>query len=253
MDDLPDASFADLCAAAKRITVLTGAGVSTECGVPDFRSPGSPWLLHKPIAFADFLADPATRAEAWRRKFAIDDVHGHVEPGRCHDAMKHLADSGRLVSVVTQNIDGLHRKAGLSDRYLIELHGNGTFARCLSCGRRFELAAVRAHLEQTGRSLDCRCGGFVKSATIAFGQSLEARVIEAAVEAATTCDLFVAVGTSLVVRPAATLPLLAKRSGATLAIVNREATPLDSDADHLFPGEAGDVLCGIKGLPEHMR
>jgi NAD-dependent deacetylase len=244
MLDRPDALpfLAELCAASRRITVLTGAGISTECGVPDFRSPGSPWLVHKPIGFEEFLADPAARAESWRRKFAMDDLYRGARPGRCHHALTRLAHSGRLVAVATQNIDGLHQAAGLDDHRLIELHGNGTFARCLSCDERFELADVRRHLDTTGEALDCTCGGFVKSATIAFGQALDRAVIEAAARSARACDLFLAVGSSLVVRPAASLPLLARDSGAVLVIINREPTPLDVAAHHVLRADAGDCL-----------
>ena len=233
-----------LCADARRIIVLTGAGVSTESGVPDFRSPGSPWLLHKPIGFAEFLASPLARVEAWRRKFAMDDIYSHAKPGRSHRALVRMASTGRLVAVITQNIDGLHQAAGLDGERLIELHGNGTFARCLSCERRFELVDVRRHLDATAAALECPCGGFIKSATIAFGQPLRAETIDQAVAVARACDLFVAIGSSLVVRPAASLPMIAQAAGATLAIVNREATPLDAHADHVMRCDAGDALLG---------
>ena len=234
--------LSDLWAQAGRVVFLTGAGVSTESGVPDFRSPGSPWRVHKPIAFPDFLAEPALRAEAWRRKFATDDSSRGARPGRSHRAVAALAASKRLDAVITQNIDGLHQAGGLAPETLIELHGNGTFARCLSCGIPFALGPIRTHLEATGEAPVCSCGGFVKSATIAFGQSLHPAVIAAATRAARTCDLMIAVGSSLVVRPAATLPLLARSHGAVLVIVNRTETPLDSEAHAVIRGEAGDVL-----------
>ncbi|MCW6507571.1 SIR2 family NAD-dependent protein deacylase [Lichenifustis flavocetrariae] len=243
--------LAILCAEARRIVVLTGAGISTECGVPDFRSPGSPWLVHKPIGFADFLASPATRAEAWRRKFAMDDIYRDAKPGRGHRALVRMASTGRLVAVITQNIDGLHQAAGLDDDRLIELHGNGTFARCLGCERRFELVDVRQHLDETGMALDCGCGGFVKSATVAFGQPLRTGTIERAVAVARTCDLFVAIGSSLVVRPAASLPLVAQAAGAALVIVNREPTPLDGQADCVIHCDAGDALIGAAEILEN--
>ena len=230
---------------ARRITVLTGAGVSTGSGVPDFRSPGSPWLIHKPITYPEFLSGPAMRAEAWRRKFAMDDIYAGARPNRAHEAMVRLDAAGRLVAVVTQNIDGLHAAAGLAPERLVELHGNGTFARCLNCGQRYELADVRRHLDETGEALDCACGGFVKSATIAFGQPLAPAVLDRAVAVARGCDLFIAAGSSLVVRPAATLPRLARSAGATLAVLNREPTPLDAEADHVFRCDAGDGLSAL--------
>ena len=239
--------LAALAQAARRITVLTGAGVSTESGVPDFRSPGSPWRIHKPIGYAEFLSGPAMRAEAWRRKFAMDDLYRDARPNRAHAAMVRLETAGRLVAVITQNIDGLHDAAGLSPERLVELHGNGTYARCLSCGDRYELSEVRRHLDATAEALDCRCGGFVKSATIAFGQPLAPADLNRALKAAQGCDLFVAAGSSLVVRPAATLPEIAKANGAVLAILNREATPLDARADHVFRCEAG---LGLEALAD---
>ncbi|MDX7952523.1 Sir2 family NAD-dependent protein deacetylase [Lichenihabitans sp. Uapishka_5] len=237
--------LAELARSARRITVLTGAGVSTESGVPDFRSPGSPWLVHKPIGYAEFLSGAEVRAEAWRRKFAMDDIYRDARPNRAHAALARLDGLGRLVAVVTQNIDGLHAAAGLAPSRLVELHGNGTYAHCLTCGQHFELATVRRHLEATGCALDCACGGFIKSATVAFGQTLPTATLQRAVAAAKGCDLFVAVGSSLVVRPAATLPQIAQAHGAVLVILNREATPLDPAADHLFRCDAGDGLLAL--------
>jgi NAD-dependent deacetylase len=243
--DGPD-RLAALVAQARRITVLTGAGISTECGVPDFRSPASPWRRYPPMALKDFLASPAMRAEAWRRKFAMDDLYRHAQPGRCHAALVAFAEAGRLEAVVTQNIDGLHTSAGLPPDRLVELHGNGTFARCLDCGTRFELAPVRAHLDRTGEALTCGCGGAVKSASIAFGQKLDPAVLARAVAAAEGCDLFIAIGSSLVVRPAATLPLIAKAAGAVLVVVNRDPTPLDQQADLAIRCDAGDALVAAR-------
>ena len=227
------------------LTVLTGAGLSTECGVPDFRTPGSPWLVNKPIDFATFMADPAMRIEAWRRKFVMDDLYRGAQPGRGHRALTSLAEAGRLEAVVTQNIDGLHQAGGLVPERLIELHGNGTYARCLSCGARHELRAVRAAFEQSGAAPTCHCGGIVKSATVSFGETIAPERIEAAVAATRACDAFLAVGSSLVVRPAASFPLLAKRNGARLIIVNREPTPIDGLADHVVRADVGTFLATL--------
>lgn len=235
-------AFAGLGSNRHRLTVLTGAGVSTESGVPDFRSPGSPWKTYPPIGFAEWLSDPVIRAEAWRRKFAMDDTYNGAKPSRSHTALARLAERHLVRALVTQNIDGLHQAAGFPTDRLVELHGNGTFARCLTCGRRLELLDVRRRFEQTGEAPVCSCGGLVKSGTVAFGQSLDPALIEAAVQAARDCDIFLAIGSSLVVRPAAQLPLLAKESGATLVIVNREPTPLDASADLVVRADAGDTL-----------
>lgn len=229
----------------RRLTVLTGAGVSTESGVPDFRSPGSPWRRYPPIGFRDFLSDPCLRAEAWRRKFAMDDLYAGARPGRSHEALVTLSARGLVRSVVTQNIDGLHQAAGLDPDRLVELHGNGTFARCLDCRRRFKLAPLRERFQASGEAPVCGCGGLVKSATVAFGQSVDPVVLTAAIDAARSCDVFLVVGSSLVVRPAALLPGLAKKAGAALAIVNREPTPLDDVADVALQADAGNVLSAL--------
>lgn len=235
--------LAEWIAEAERITAFTGAGVSTECGIPDFRSADSPWRVHKPIPFADFLAEEAARVEAWKRKFAIDDVHGEVSPGRVHRILAQWATQDRVGAVITQNIDDLHRRAGTPEDRLVELHGNGSFAACLDCGLRHELPAMRAFIARTGRSPVCdACEGLVKSATIAFGQSMPPEPMRRARRASLDCDLFLVLGSSLVVRPAAAFPEIAKQAGARLVIVNRDPTPLDAVADLIVRDDVGDVL-----------
>ncbi len=236
---------------ASRITAFTGAGVSTECGVPDFRSPGSPWRVHKPIRFADFLASEDTRLEAWRRKFAIDDVHGEVQPGRVHRTLADWVRQGRVGAVITQNIDGLHERAGVPQERVIELHGNGTYAACLDCKARVELAHVRRCIAETGRPPVCEaCGGLVKSATIAFGQAMPAESMRRARSETLDCDLFIALGSSLLVRPAAAFPEIAKQAGAALVIVNLEPTPLDDIADLVVRADVGEVMQHVAGALE---
>lgn len=225
-----------------RIAALTGAGVSTECGVPDFRSADSPWRRYPPIPFDLWLSSPAVRAEAWRRKFALDDTAAGSRPGRTHRALARLAAAGRVAAVVTQNIDGLHQAAGLPAGRLVELHGNGTYAHCLSCGARHELAALRHDFNRCGTAPVCACGGLVKAATVAFGQPIPPEALARALDAACRCDLFLVLGSSLVVRPAARLPLLAKQAGARLVIVNREPTPLDEHADLVVRGDVGTAM-----------
>ena len=238
-------ALARLMGSARRITVFTGAGLSTECGVPDFRSPDSPWRVNRPIDFRSFLADPAVRAEAWRRKFAMDDLYAHAAPGRGHLALARMALEGRLVAIITQNIDGLQQAAGLSAEHLIELHGNGTFARCLSCGLRHELEPIRRCFEATGSPPFCGCGGIVKSASIAFGQPLGTDELRRSTEAALSCDLMLILGSTLLVRPAAQFPVLAKRNGASLAIVNHDPTPLDDAADLVIRDDIGAILSSL--------
>lgn len=228
---------------ARVVVAFTGAGISTESGVPDFRSPGSPWLKNKPIDFQDFVASENARCEAWRRKFVMDDLCRDAGPGRGHQALATLVRQGKSPGIITQNIDGLHQVAGIPDENVVELHGNGTYATCLACGLRHELGDVRRDFEATGRAPVCRsCGGMVKSATISFGQAMPADAMRRARELTLACDLFLAIGSSLVVYPAAGFPVLAKRNGARLVILNREPTELDPLADLVIAGEIGPVL-----------
>ena len=231
-----------LRAAGRDLVVLTGAGLSTESGVPDYRSPGSPWKRNQPIDYRAFMADPTMRTEAWRRKFAMDDLYHGLPPARGHYALADMATAGRLLAVITQNIDGLHQAAGLPATLLVELHGNGTYARCLSCGTRMELGEARRRFVTTGAAPLCDCGGIVKSATVSFGEALDPARVSAAIRAAQACRAFLAIGSSLVVRPAATFPVLAKHAGAHLVVVNREPTPLDEIADHVVRAEVGEFL-----------
>jgi len=240
--------LASILRQARRIVAFTGAGISTESGVPDFRSPGSPWTANRPIPFDQYMASGEARAEAWRRKFAMDDLYRHARPGPGHMALVALHAAGRLRAVVTQNIDNLHQASGLPPDRVIELHGNGTHARCLSCDLRHELDWVRPRFEATGVAPACRhCGGIVKSATVSFGQAMPEDALRQAMAAAGDCDLLLAIGSSLVVQPAARIPLIAQREGAVLAIINREATPLDAVADLVVRGEIGPILTAATG------
>jgi NAD-dependent deacetylase len=246
MTDPLATSMAALRAMVEESGVLvgfTGAGISTESGVPDFRSPGSPWLENKPISFDLFLKSEEARREAWRRKFAMDDLYRDARPNRGHRALASLVGSGRMPGVITQNIDGLHQAAGIAEHQVIELHGNGTYAVCLSCGRRYDLGWVRTRFEKTGDAPVCEtCGGIIKSATISFGQAMPEEAMRRALKLTLSCDLFLVLGSSLVVYPAASFPLMAKENGARLAIVNREPTPLDDAADLVIRAEIGQIL-----------
>lgn len=222
---------------------FTGAGISTESGVPDFRSPNSPWMRNKPIPFEHFVQSAEARREAWRRKFVMDDLYRDAKPSRGHLGLASLVASGRMPSVITQNIDGLHQASGLSEEQVIELHGNGTYAKCLSCGDRHELGWIRSHFEASGDPPECvRCGGILKSATISFGQAMPETPMRQAQKLMVVCDLCLVVGSSLVVYPAAAFPAFAKENGARLVIVNREPTPLDDMADLVIHEEIGSVL-----------
>lgn len=234
---------------AKNIVVFTGAGISTESGIPDFRSPGGLWTKMSPINFVDFLKSPEMRREAWRRKFEIDKTIVAAEPNKGHMAIAKLVDMGKVSHVITQNIDNLHQNSGVPTEKVIELHGNGTYAKCLDCGRHHELDEVRALYEASdGPPVCVSCGGIVKSATISFGQSMPEREMRRAEEATLACDLFIAIGSSLQVYPAAGFPIIAKRNGATLAILNREPTELDEIADIVIHAEIGPTLAPIAML-----
>ncbi len=240
-------ALGDLFAKSRRATGFTGAGISTECGIPDFRSPGSPWLRNRPIDFQLFVSDPLMREEAWRRKFTMDDSYKGATPGRGHRALAHLVATGRMGAIITQNIDGLHQAAGAPADKVIELHGNGTYAKCLSCGTRHELADVRAEFERTGAAPECACGGIVKSATISFGQAMPEGEMARAAQETMACDLFIAIGSSLVVYPAAGFPLQARRNGARLVLINRDETEFDDVADLVLRGDIGSFLAPFQG------
>jgi NAD-dependent deacetylase len=228
---------------ARRIVVFTGAGISTESGIPDFRSPGGIWTRMRPIDFSEFIASEEARRESWRRRFATDPTMRAAEPNRGHRAVATLVNRGKASAVITQNIDGLHQASGVPASRVIELHGNTTYAHCLDCAQRYELDAIRAEFERTGDAPDCEaCGGFIKTATVSFGQSMPPAAMIRAEEETLAADLFITVGSSLVVYPAAGFPEMAARNGARLVIVNREPTGLDALADLVLNREIGVTL-----------
>lgn len=248
-DDRGSAALARLIAAAGRAVVFTGAGISTESGIPDFRSPGGIWTRMAPIDFDSFLASEAARQETWRRRFAMEDMFRTAAPNRGHRAVEALVRRGKVAAVITQNIDGLHQASGIAAEQVIELHGNTTYAHCLDCGTRYELAAIRVAFDQDGAAPRCiRCRGFVKTATISFGQAMPEAAMQRAHRETLAADLFIVLGSSLVVYPAAGFPELAKRNGAALAIVNREPTGLDPLADLVVHDGIGDVLGDAVGV-----
>lgn len=236
-------SLRDMLAECQCIVAFTGAGISTESGIPDFRSPGGIWTRMKPIEFSDFLASEEARRESWRRKFASEATMRAATPNAGHRALTRLYEQGRLPAVITQNIDGLHQASGIPDDKVIELHGNGSYAACLQCRRRYELDWVREVFSAGERLPVCKsCGGMIKTATISFGQSMPEEAMERAHEATRRADLFIVLGSSLVVYPAAGFPILAKRNGARLVIVNRDPTEQDPLADLVVHAEIGPTL-----------
>lgn len=240
--------LAEAIAKARRIVVFTGAGISTESGVPDFRSPGGVWSKMKPIYFQEFVGDEGRRREAWTRVFSGAAKWTGARPNDGHTAVARLVSAGRASAVITQNVDNLHQASGIPDDRIIELHGNAHYARCLTCGLRHEFEDFRESFTERGEIPVCRaCGGLVKSATVSFGQSMPQEPMDRAEAATLACDLFLVLGSSLVVYPAAGFPLLAKRNGAALAIVNREPTDQDPYADIVLHDEIGPVMREVVG------
>lgn len=251
--ELPDA--ADVAAlrstidAANRIVFFTGAGISTESGIPDFRSPGGLWTKNQPIDFRDFVRSEDARLESWRRKFNMEEAFQQAEPNRGHRAVEKLVRDGRASAIITQNVDGLHQASGVPDDKVIELHGNSTYAKCLDCGTRKEIAPIReAFLKDSTLPTCIYCGGIVKTATISFGQSMPLAEMQRAEAETLQADLCIVLGSSLVVYPAAGFPRMAKENGASLVILNRDPTDLDVFADLVLNAEIGPVLGDSVGV-----
>lgn len=228
---------------AERIVAFTGAGISTESGIPDFRGPHGIWNKVKPIDFGDFVRSEDVRRESWRRKFSGSDRMASAAPNAGHLAIAALHRMGKLSYVITQNVDGLHQKSGVPDDRVIELHGNTNYALCLSCARRYELAEVRAMFLPDETVPYCEdCGGIIKTATISFGQPMPVHEMQRAEMAIADCDLFIVMGSSLVVYPAAAFPRIAKQGGSKLVIVNNEPTDLDPLCDLVLHRQIGETM-----------
>ncbi len=243
---------------SRRLVVFTGAGLSTESGIPDFRSPGGIWSRYNPadFDFQNFLVSEASREKYWQMATEMYDSIRTARPNPAHLAIYELERWGKLEAVITQNIDGLHERAGHSPEKIIELHGTALHITCLQCGKRYERDGIQQRLQQGIKAPACDdCGGPLKPATISFGQAMPELETREAFRLASSADLLIVVGSSLVVQPAASLPLAAKRSGARLVIINRDPTPYDDLAELVIPGSAGEILpaivegvkAGIKG------
>jgi NAD-dependent deacetylase len=236
----------DLIKSSQRMVFFTGAGISTESGIPDFRSPGGVWTKMQPIPFQDFLSDPEARHLTWERRFAMEETWKTVQPNDGHRCVAELVARGRATHVITQNIDGLHQISGVPDDRVIELHGTTRRAACLDCGTPADLDDIRVHFERLGAAPDCaQCGGLIKTATISFGQPMPELEMARARAATEACDLMLVLGSSLAVFPAAGFPLSAKRRGAQLAIVNRDQTPQDDIADLALRAEIGPTMQAV--------
>jgi len=243
------ARLSDLVAGARRAVVFTGAGMSTESGIPDFRSPGGIWSRMKPIYFDEFVQSEEKRRESWTRTFSGAMRWTGAKPNAGHYAVARLVARGKVGAVITQNVDNLHQESGVPTAQVIELHGNASYATCLDCGLRHELEVLKQSFLGRGEIPRCRdCKGLVKTATISFGQAMPQAAMARATEAALDCDLLIVLGSSLVVYPAAGFPLLAKENGAKVAIVNREATEQDRFADLVIHDEIGSVMAALAPL-----
>ena len=230
---------------ARAVVVFTGAGISTESGIPDFRSPGGLWSKYDPEEFTyqRFLASERARQLYWRMSNDLYRLLQRVEPNPAHMAIVEIEKAGNLIALITQNVDGLHQIAGSSPELVIELHGTARTASCLSCGSGYDRDDLIKQMETRTQAPRCdRCQGLLKSDTISFGQDMPRDELLRSQSVSEQCDLFIVVGTSLVVQPAASLPLIAKQKGARLVIVNREATPLDHTADAVIHGSAATIL-----------
>jgi NAD-dependent deacetylase len=239
--------FAAKIRGSNEIVVFTGAGISTESGIPDFRSPGGLWTRYKPVPFQEFMSSEAARIEAWKRRLETYEAHKNARPNIGHYFVQALDQKAKLIGLITQNVDGLHSEAGLADKKIVELHGNNRRIVCLKCDKSFDPEEVMKRLVGDFSSPKCdACGGILKSATVSFGQAMPQEAMRQAQEWTELAAVFMVMGSSLQVQPAASFPVLAKRNGALLAIINREPTPLDEYADFVHHGAIGE-FCGRFG------
>ncbi len=237
------ATFRQMIKSSSNIVVFTGAGISTESGIPDFRGPNGIWNKITPIDFNDFVRSEDLRRESWRRKFSGGDMMAEAAPNAGHFAINKLVQIGKVSHVITQNVDGLHHRSGVSEEQIIELHGNANYATCLDCGHRYELEDIRRSFLADETLPSCGlCQGIIKTATISFGQSMPVKEMQRAEEVTFACDMFIAIGSSLVVYPAAWFPRMAKQNGAVLVILNNEPTNMDPVADLVLHKQIGPTL-----------
>jgi NAD-dependent deacetylase len=222
--------------------VFTGAGISTESGIPDYRSQGGIWDKFRPVYFDEFMSSREARSEYWRRWQELYQGIQQARPNAGHTAIARLDQMGLLEALITQNVDGLHQEAGLADGKIIELHGNTRRIRCMSCRNITATEEIKARLNSGEPAPACECGGYLKPDTISFGQAMPLDAVEKAAVLSQTCDFFLVVGSTLLVQPAAHMPVYAKQNNAFLAIVNLSDTPCDNMCDVLIRDKAGDVL-----------
>jgi len=247
--------IAEWIISSKRIVVFVGAGLSTESGIPDFRSPGGVWDKYEPedFYFQNFISKETAREKYWDMATEMYDSMKDALPNAGHFAIADMERLGKLDCLITQNIDGLHFKAGNSKERVLELHGTAMHVSCLSCYKRYERNDIQARRAKDGKAPSCdACGGLLKPATISFGQSMPEQETAEAYRRSETCDLFIVIGSSLVVQPAAYMPVTAKQSGAKLAIINRDETACDNLADIIINGSAGPIMAAIIGRVKNL-
>ncbi|MCJ7617565.1 MAG: Sir2 family NAD-dependent protein deacetylase [Desulfobacterales bacterium] len=237
--------IAQQIAESGRNVIFTGAGISTESGIPDYRSKGGIWDKFRPIYFDEFMSSEKARIEYWKRKSELYQDLVKAKPNSAHMSIFKLHEIGLIEAVITQNIDGLHQESGLPDDKVIELHGSNRRVRCMSCGKISSIHEAQKRIEAGDPAPECNCGGFLKPDTISFGQAMPVKEVEKAAELCRQCRFFMVVGSTLLVQPAALMPGFAKESGAFLAIVNLSETPFDRKCDVLISGKAGEVLPAI--------
>ncbi len=233
---------------SQRVVVFAGAGLSTESGIPDFRSPGGVWDRYDPedFYFQNFLASEASREKYWQMSTEMYEPIKKARPNLAHLAISELERLRKLDCIITQNVDGLHHKAGNSEEKIIQLHGTAMHVSCLNCHKRYDRDEIQERWRGGEKAPRCNeCGGPLKPATISFGQAMPESETEEAYKRSSACDLFIVIGSSLVVQPAASMPLVAKRHGAKVVIINRDPTAMDDMADMTIHGQAGPVLAGI--------
>ena len=241
------AILAEMIRQAEKVVAFTGAGISTESGIADFRSPGGVWSRHQPVLFEDFIRDAEERRRFWRMRRELLPTMLKAQPNQGHRALAALESRGRLLAVITQNIDELHQKAG--SRRVVEIHGTAMKVHCLDCDNRWPADEFQTRLDAGEEDFTCDlCGGLLKSMTVSFGQGIPPAVWQEAAALSKSCDLFLAIGSSLVVQPAAALPEAARRHSARLVVINRETTPLDSQANLVIHAPIGETLDRAESL-----
>ena len=235
----------ELLEKSKKIVFFTGAGISTNSGIPDFRGPKGVWKTSTPIYFQDFISSKEKRIESWKRKFGNELSIDSAEPNEGHKKIAEIMDL-KDSFLITQNVDNLHQESGIEDEKISELHGNATFARCLDCHKRYELKELKSEFLLTGEPPLCQeCSGIIKTATVSFGQAMPEEEMQICQTEAIKSDLFICVGTSLAVFPAADIPILAKETGAILVIINNEPTQMDHIADLVINRDISEVFSEI--------